>query len=112
VRFESIPSPVLTGGNRGNSSIELRSSNVERHTSEYTLNLSGAWGFPLGREGLTGEFRVEVLNATDQQRLRNLNFGRQSGLDSDSIAGRGTPWPARRVFQRPRQVRANLTVRF
>ena len=115
LRFETVPSPILTGGNRGNSAIELRvdpAGDNRRHTSEYTLNMSGAWSFPMGKESVRGEFRVEVLNATDQQRLRNLNFGRQSGLDSDSIAGRGEPWPARRVYQRPRQVRANFTIRF
>ena len=115
-RFETVASPALTTGNRGNSSVELRVAPTgregRRHPSEYTLNLSGSWGFPLGREGLRGQFQVEVINATDQQRLRNLNFGRQSGLDSDSIAGRGEVWPARRVFQRPRQVRANVSVRF
>ncbi|MEE2778438.1 MAG: TonB-dependent receptor [Acidobacteriota bacterium] len=118
VRFESVSNTgsILSGGNRGNSTVELRTAPAgdhgTRHVDEYTINLSGAWGFPLGKEGLRGEFRVEVLNVTDQQRLRNLNFGRQSGQDSSSIAGRGTPWPARRVWQRPRQVRANVTVRF
>jgi len=117
IRFETVASPVVgTGsGNRGNSDIELRvappGEDGRRHTSEYTLNLSAAWGFPVKNQ-VRGEFRIEVLNATDQQRLRNLNFGRQSGLDSSSIAGRGTPWPARRVFQRPRQVRANVSIRF
>jgi hypothetical protein len=115
LRFETVGAVAVAGGNRANSNVELRvdpASDRRRHTSEYTLNLSGAWGFPLGGQNLRGEFRIEVINATDQQRLRNLNFGRQSGLDSSSIAGRGEVWPARRVFQRPRQVRANFTVRF
>ncbi len=71
-----------------------------RFTSdEYTINLNGAWGFPLGYRDVRGEMRVEVLNATDQQRRR-------------SWGGDGQVYPVRRFFQRPRQVRASLRLRF
>ena len=71
-----------------------------RFTSdEYTINLSGAWGFPMGYRDVRGEVRVEVLNATNQQRRR-------------SWGGDGQVYPVRRFFQRPRQVRASLRFRF
>ncbi len=71
-----------------------------RFTSdEYTVNLSGTWGFPMGFRDLRGEVRVDVLNATDQQRRRNWT-------------GSGEVYPVRRFFQRPRQVRASLRLRF
>ena len=114
-RFEVVPVPNLGGGVAANSNVEVRvdpaGAKGRRHGDEYTLNLSGAWGFPMGWK-LRGEFRVEALNVTDQQRLRNVNFGRQSGLDGTSIAGVGEAYPARRVFQRPRQVRASFSLRF
>ena len=71
-----------------------------RFTSdEYTLNLSGAWGFPMGYRDVRGELRVEALNVTNQQRRR-------------SWGGDGQVYPVRRFFQRPRQVRASLKFRF
>ena len=71
-----------------------------RFTSdEYTVNLSGAWGFPLGYRDTRAELRVEVLNATNQQRRR-------------SWGGDGQVYPVRRFFQRPRQLRASLKFRF
>ncbi len=71
-----------------------------RFTSdEYTLNLNGAWEFPMGYRDVRGELRIEVLNATNQQRRRNWD-------------GSGQVYPVRRFFQRPRQVRASLRLRF
>ena len=71
-----------------------------RFTSdEYTLNLNGAWGFPMGLRDVRGELRVDVLNVTNQQRRR-------------SWGGDGQVYPVRRFFQRPRQVRASLRFRF
>ena len=70
-----------------------------RTSDEYTLNLSGAWGFPMGYRDVRGEFRVEVLNATNQQRRRRWD-------------GRGEVYPVRRYFQRPRQMRASIKFRF
>ena len=70
-----------------------------RTADEYTLNLSGSYNFPLGKDRLRGEFRVEVLNITDQQRQRDFD-------------GRGEVYPVRRYFQRPRQVRASFKVSF
>ncbi|MCY3933258.1 MAG: hypothetical protein OXH70_16245 [Acidobacteria bacterium] len=70
-----------------------------RTTDEYTVNLSGAWGFPLGFRDTRGELRVEVLNATNQQRRRSWNSA-------------GEVLPVRRFFQRPRQIRANFKISF
>jgi hypothetical protein len=70
-----------------------------RNTSEYTLNLSGAWGMPLARNKVRGSLRVEVINVTNQQRQRYRS-------------GRGEARPVRRDFQRPRQVRASFSVKF
>ena len=70
-----------------------------RTADEYTVNLSGAWGFPLGLADTRGELRVEVLNATNQQRRRSWNSA-------------GEVLPVRRFFQRPRTVRANFRIRF
>jgi len=79
-------------------------ANGQRTNDEYTLNLTGAWGFPLGGKRIGGEsvrveFRVEVLNVTDQQRRRDWD-------------GRGEVYPVRRYFQRPRQVRGNIKISF
>ncbi len=70
-----------------------------RTADEYTINLTGAWGFPMGYRNVTGQFRVEVLNATNQQRRRSWN-------------SQGEVLPVRRFFQRPRQVRANISFQF
>ena len=70
-----------------------------RTSDEYTINLSGAWGFPMGYRDVRGEVRVEVLNATNQQRRRSWD-------------GRGEVYPVRRFFQRPRQMRASIKFRF
>ena len=70
-----------------------------RTADEYTVNLTGAWGFPMGYRDVRGELRVEVLNATNQQRRRSWNSA-------------GEVLPVRRFFQRPRQIRANFKIRF
>ncbi len=70
-----------------------------RTQDEYTINLSTAYGFPTGYKAVRGEIRVEVLNLTDQQRRRDWD-------------GRGEVFPARRFFQRPRQVRASIKFGF
>jgi len=72
---------------------------ARRTADEYTVNLSGAWGFPMGFGETRGELRVEVLNATNQQRRRSWNSA-------------GEVLPVRRFFQRPRQIRANIKFRF
>ena len=56
-------------------------------------------GLPMGYRDVRGELRVEVLNATNQQRRRDWD-------------GRGEVYPVRRFFQRPRTVRANIKFRF
>ena len=70
-----------------------------RTSDEYTINLSGAWGFPMGYRDVRGEVRVEVLNATNQQRRRRWD-------------GQGEVYPVRRYYQRPRQMRASIKFRF
>ena len=99
---------VLAGGGdgfpgTGNDGIGLNlttdGEGGRRTSDEYTLNLTGAYGFPLGGNRLRGEVRVEVLNITDQQRRRDWD-------------GRGEVYPVRRYFQRPRQVRANFKISF
>ncbi|HVS08666.1 MAG TPA: TonB-dependent receptor, partial [Planctomycetota bacterium] len=114
VREETLPTSFLTGGNAASDSvlvlIDPFGAAGRRTPSVYTLNMSTAWGFPLGWKALRGEARVEVLNVTNQQRLQLLEFGRLSGRPGE--AGLGDAYPTRRAFQRPRQVRANLTVRF
>ena len=53
----------------------------------------------MGLRDIRGELRVEVLNATNQQRRRSWNSA-------------GEVLPVRRFFQRPRTVRANFKIRF
>jgi hypothetical protein len=116
VREESVPIPLTgaTGGNAASDSVLLMidpfAAGGRRTPDIYTLNLSTAWGFPLGWKNLRGELRVESINVTNQQELQLLEFGRLSGRPGE--AGLGDAYPTRRAFQRPRQVRANLTVRF
>ena len=74
-------------------------SEGRRTSDEYTLNLTGAWGFPMGYREVRGELRVEMLNVTNQQRRRRWD-------------GQGEVYPVRRYFQRPRQIRANIKFRF
>ena len=70
-----------------------------RTMDEHTLNMSGAWGFPLGGQRVRGELRIEALNVTDQQKQRDYD-------------GRGEVYPVRRYYQRPRQIRANFKISF
>ncbi len=53
----------------------------------------------MGYRDVRGQLRVEVLNATNQQRRRSWN-------------SQGEVLPVRRFFQRPRQVKANISFRF
>jgi hypothetical protein len=72
---------------------------ARRNVSEYMLNLSGAYGFPMGRKDVRGTLRVEVINVTDQQRQRFKTY-------------RGEARPVRRDFQRPLQARVSFGVEF
>ena len=69
-----------------------------RTDDEFVLNLSGSWGFPLLNR-TRGELRVEMLNATDEQKQRDFD-------------GLGEVYPVRRYFQRPRQMRASFKISF
>ncbi len=68
-------------------------------TSHWWLNLSAAYGFPLSKDRLRGEIRLEVQNATDNQR--------QVG-----VTGSGEVRPLRRGFQRPRRFRVLASISF
>jgi hypothetical protein len=67
-------------------------------TSHWWLNLSGAYSFPIWKN-LTGDFRLEVQNATDNQ-------------EQLSATGRGEARTLRRGWQRPRRYRALFGIRF
>ena len=66
--------------------------------SYWWLNLSGAYGFPLG-DRLTGEVRLEIQIVTDQQ-------------DQVGITGTGEVQALRRGFPRPRRYRVLGSVKF
>ncbi|MDX1382906.1 MAG: hypothetical protein R3190_04625, partial [Thermoanaerobaculia bacterium] len=76
-----------------------RGARGRRENDSYVLNLSAAYGFPMGWNDLRGEVRIEGVNVTDQQRVMEHN-------------GLGELYPARRMFQRPRQLRASFTIGF
>ncbi|MEM1248475.1 MAG: TonB-dependent receptor [Acidobacteriota bacterium] len=99
-RSEGVNAINLDGSNGNNTGVGLvlheRGRRGRRTTNEYTVNLSSALGFKMGGQ-LRGEFRVEVINVTDQQRQRNFD-------------GRGEVFPVRRFFQRPRQARASFKI--
>jgi len=78
--------------------IPLESNGTRRLGSFYDLNLTGAWGFPLGGT-VRGEWRVEATNVTDEQEQINVNIY-------------GEPQRVRRDFQRPRQIRTLVTISF
>ena len=100
-RVQRNPNDPKDGTPNDGVSFNLHAPGTQgRFTSdEYTLNLNGAWGFPMGLRDVRGELRVDVLNVTNQQRRR-------------SWGGDGQVYPVRRFFQRPRQIRASLRFRF
>ncbi len=77
----------------------VEQNGTRRLDDHYEVNLSTAWNFPLGFSDTRGEFRVEVTNLTDQQEQIGVN-------------GRGEVQAVRRDFQRPRQVRATIGIKF
>jgi hypothetical protein len=98
-RRESVGNIILTGNNARSASVGLQIEPVgtRRLDDFYQLNLSAAWGFPLGA-GLRGNVRLEGLNITDQQDLLHVD-------------NRGEVRPIRRDFQRPRQFRALFSIK-
>jgi hypothetical protein len=92
---------VSLGDNARNTTINTFL--VPRGTFEnedfYWLNLSGAWGFPLGSR-LRGQLRLELTNITDEQ---------EQVATSDRT---GLPLRSRRSFQQPRKVRVLASLRF
>ncbi|HVS15392.1 MAG TPA: TonB-dependent receptor [Thermoanaerobaculia bacterium] len=101
-RSEGVSTFSLDGNTAANGGVTIPidedGARGWRNEDEYTLNLSGAWGFPLGGN-VRGEFRTEVVNVTNEQRQR-------------LTTSRGEARAIRRDFQRPRQVRASFRVRF
>jgi len=77
--------------------VEPRGSH--RLPDTYNLNLTGTWSFPLGSV-LDGSLRVEVANVTDQQEQVDVNNNT------------GEVTPVRRSWQRPREFRVVVGLRF
>ena len=102
VRSEGVSTFALDGNTAADGGVTIpideSGSRGWRNSDEYSLNLSGAWGFPLGGK-VRGEFRTEVVNVTNQQRQR-------------LTTSRGEARAIRRDFQRPRQVRASFRIQF
>ena len=93
--------PVNNGTANDGVSLQLHPTGRRgyRENDSYVLNLSVAYGFPLPAKKLRAELRVEAVNVTDQQRV----------MEHD---GRGEIYPARRMFQRPRQLRGSFKINF
>ncbi len=89
---DGIPDSTAVG-------ISVEPLNSRRMDAFYWLNLSGAYGFPLSSNKVTGELRVEIQNVLDSQ-------------DQVGITGRGEVRPLRRGFQRPRRFRVLAAVKF
>jgi Carboxypeptidase regulatory-like domain/TonB dependent receptor len=108
-RVEEIPTGdvAITAGSTepagllvGTNGLDMKAepNGTRRLRDHYWLNLTGAYGFPLG-ERVTGELRVEVMNATDAQARLGI-------LDKGEVR------PVRREFQQPRQFRVLGTLHF
>ena len=65
----------------------------------YALNLTGAWEFPIAGR-VSGSARAEVANVTDQQEQIAVNLAT------------GQPIGVRQSYQKPREMRFVLGVRF
>jgi hypothetical protein len=78
--------------------VPLEKNGTRRLGGFYDLNLSAAWGFPIRGE-VRGELRVEGTNVTNEQ-------------DQINVGLYGEPMRVRREFQRPRQIRSLLSLRF
>ena len=90
------PAGLLVGTN--GLDMVAEPSGTRRLRDHWWLNLTGAWGFPIRNE-VTGEVRVEVMNAANEQ-------SRVAILDKGEVR------PVRREFQQPRQFRVLGTLRF
>ncbi|MEE2777232.1 MAG: TonB-dependent receptor [Acidobacteriota bacterium] len=97
---DGIPAELLKPGTPNDGvSLQLHETGRQgrRENDSYVLNLSVSYGFPLPKKGLRGEFRVEAVNITDQQKV----------MEHNSI---GEVFPARRMYQRPRLLRASFKI--
>ncbi|MEM1247979.1 MAG: TonB-dependent receptor [Acidobacteriota bacterium] len=99
-RSEGVGTVSIDGNTAQSASVNLQLEPLgERRLDDtFNVNLNLAWGFPIFGQ-TTGQFRVEVLNATNQQ-------------EQTFVTGRGEARAVRRDFQRPRQARVNFAIRF
>ncbi|MEM9408935.1 MAG: hypothetical protein AAGA81_23085, partial [Acidobacteriota bacterium] len=99
-RSEGVGTVSIDGNTAQSASVglQLEPLGARRLDDTFNLNLNLAWGFPIFGQ-TTGQFRVEVLNATNQQ-------------EQTFVTGRGEARAVRRDFQRPRQARVNFAIRF
>ncbi|HVR29982.1 MAG TPA: carboxypeptidase regulatory-like domain-containing protein [Thermoanaerobaculia bacterium] len=96
-RAENLPAPSVNDI-LNNVFVPLERNGTRRLDGFYDLNLSAAWSFPI-RGDVRGELRVEGTNVTNEQEQINVGLY-------------GEPMRVRRDFQRPRQLRSMLSVRF
>jgi hypothetical protein len=96
-RAENLPAPSVNDI-LNDVYVPLEANGTRRLGGFYDLNLSAAWGFPIHGE-VSGELRVEGSNVTNQQ-------------DQINVGLYGEPMRVRRDFQRPRQIRSLLSLRF
>jgi hypothetical protein len=96
-RAENLPAPSVNDI-LNDVYVPLEKNGTRRLDGFYDLNLSAAWGFPLFRD-VTGEVRLEGTNVTNQQEQINVGLY-------------GEPMRVRRDYQRPRQIRSLLSVKF
>jgi hypothetical protein len=96
-RGEELPTPSANDV-LAETFVPLETNGTRRMSGFYDLNLSAAWGFPLG-SSVRGEWRIEGTNVTDQQKQINVNLY-------------GEPVRVRRDYQRPQQFRTMLSISF
>lgn len=106
VKWSYSQSGVVEGSDRDaaiadiNSTLYVECRACRKIDDHYWMNLSGAWGFPLGKEGLDGEIRLEITNVLDDQDLTGVR-----GND-------GRPGSSKRYWTQPRKLRLLATLRF
>ncbi len=79
--------------------VPLEAPGSRELSSHWWMNLSGAYGFPLSRNRVLGELRVEIQNVTNNQ-------------DQVGVTSRGEARALRRGFQRPRRFRVLASIKF
>ncbi len=99
-RTEGVSTIALDGNTAANSGVTLyvEERGARRLTDIYAINMSMNWGFPISGQ-VRGGLRVEGLNVTNEQ-------------ERTFTTSRGEIGRVRRNFQRPRQFRASLSLKF